>query len=194
MKFQQFINKELNRDTISLVEMAMFIEEYNEVNEGIGEWGKKLKSVMNKAGLHVSKGEPGLLQIITKSSTNIAKLLWYVFNYSANGNKEYKAKAKEIINKKISKEDLINFFLKLDLLTLHMITGPIHIIDALTGWHIGPKVLKGVDDLVKRGKDAINNLIHIRDKSKDRKVKDTLSSYIKRIKELVLGNKTANEI
>ena len=187
MKFEDYINEELDNDIISIIELSSFIKEYPEMNEAMGEWGDKLKSALGKLGLHASKGNTGLLQIITKASANVSKLLWHAFMASITGKQEHKDKVKEIANKEVTKEDIIDFLLKLDLLTLHIITGPIHIIDALTGWHIGPKILKGVENLADRAKKAIDHLIFIRNKSDDRPLKNKLSHYIKNIKSLVLG-------
>jgi len=188
MKFQNYINNEINEDTISLLELSSFIDEYPEMNESLGEWGGKLKSALDKMGLHTSKGNAGLLQIIAKASSNVSKLLWHAFMATITGKQEHKDKVIEISNKEVKKEDIVNFLIKLDMLTLHFITGPIHMIDALTGWHIGPKVLKDVGDLIDRAKKAIDNLIFVRNKSDDRTIKDKLSSYIKNIKMLLLGN------
>lgn len=186
MKFQNYLNEELNNDVISLIEISSFIEEYPEMNEAMSEWGGKLKSALSKMGLHATKNK-GLIQMIGKASANVSKLLWHAFMATITGKQEHKDKVTEIANKKVTKEDLIDFLIRVDLVTLHVITGPIHIIDALTGWHIGPKLLKGVDDFVERGKRAIEHLTFIRDKSKERSLKNKLSHYIKSIKALVLG-------
>jgi len=187
MNFQDYITEELDRDTISIIELASFIEDYPEMNEAMSDWADKLKTVLDKMGLHATKGNTGLLQMIGKASARISKLLWHAFMATTTGKQEHKDKVIEISKQEVSKEDLMNFLMKIDLLTLHVISGPIHIIDALTGWHIGPKILQGVDIFIDRGKKAIEHLIFIRDKSKDRPLKDKLSHYIKSIKTLILG-------
>lgn len=185
-RLKQYINKD--NDIIALLEIASFLEDYSEVSEGIGEWSKKLKSILPKIGLHATKGQSSLVQIIGGASNIMAKLLWNALMTSITGNQIYKDKVKEIANTEISKADVIDFLLRLDTLTLHAITGPIHIIDAITGWHIGSNIASGVDDLVDRSKRAIDHLTHIRNMSKDRTIKDKLSSYMKGIGILLGGS------
>ena len=74
--------------------------------------------------------------MILKSGKHIGKVIWYAMK-AAVGNEEDKQKLIRIIKEtKISSSQLIDFLLKLDMLTLHAITGPIHMIDAVTGWHL----------------------------------------------------------
>ncbi|MCK5538500.1 MAG: hypothetical protein KAI79_16860, partial [Bacteroidales bacterium] len=58
-------------------------------------------------------------------------------------------------------EELVDFLYKLDLVTLHLITGPLHFIDGLTGWELIPKFkeLKSeAQSAINKIKKAIDNL------------------------------------
>ena len=187
MKFEDYLNEELENDTISIIELASFLEEYPEMNEAMSDWGNKLKSALGKIGLHASKENTGLLSLIAKASSNVSKLIWHALMATTTGKQKHKDKVIEIANMEVKKEDVVDFLLNVDVLTLHIFTTPIHMIDALTGWHIGPAVLKGVENITDRGKKAIDHLIFVRNKSNDRSLKDKLSHYIKSIKALVLG-------
>ena len=77
---------------------------------------------------------------------------------AVKGDEESKIKMKEIANKEIKKQDVIDFLLRLDTLSMHLLTGPIHMIDALTGWHISPQIDKVVKDVSHRVNRAITHL------------------------------------
>ena len=47
--------------------------------------------------------------------------------------------AKNVL-KGLKKEDVLDFLLNLDMATLHIVSGPIHTIDAITGWHLWANV------------------------------------------------------
>lgn len=156
MKFKQYIK---NSDTVNMIELAYFLDEFDEnsVNEGITKnILDKLKIVLIKTGLKSHKSGKGLLQVLTSSTKNISTLMYYVFKV-AQGNDEYKEKIKELV-KKVKKEDVLDVLFRLDLLTLHAITGPIHILDALTGWHIGPDLKKNAMEIDDRAKKVIEHM------------------------------------
>ena len=69
--------------------------------------------------------------------------------------------AKEIANTEVDKGELLDFLLKLDTATMHLVSGPIHTLDAITGWHIGAKIehaMKGKDAIVAKIKGAISTI------------------------------------
>jgi len=143
LSFSEYNNQELTEQEILLglfylMESSddVLTEEY--ISEGI-------EDLLKKFGLHVSKGD-GLIRYIAKFTKGAGKLLLAAL-------KGDKAKVKELATS-ISKEELIDFLLKLDTLTLHMFTGPIHIIDAVTGWHIGPNI----EHIAKKGADLLGKL------------------------------------
>ena len=130
-----------------LIEMADSINNLNE--------GAKLDSVNNtlgKMGIKITKHE-GILDYIKKFSSVFGK----VFLYIIKGDTE---KAKELL-KTLTRGDFIDFVLKLDLGTLHMLSEPLHMIAAWTGWDI-EAVLGKLEDEAKNSieslKQAVSNV------------------------------------
>ncbi|MDX8383295.1 MAG: hypothetical protein R8M45_04380 [Ghiorsea sp.] len=112
-------------------------------------------SILDKAGLHVSKSS-GLLDYAFKGAKLIGKLFVAAI-------KNDTAEVKSIANTEIKKEDLIDFLMKLDQATMHLVTGPIHFIDAVTGWHVGAAVAHAVETTaasIKKGIESAKNAIH----------------------------------
>lgn len=177
MRFDNYLK---NNDAISLIEIGMFFDD-NMLNEG--QWTDKLKGALKSVGFKAHKSGPGLIQIISSAGKHIAKLMWYSFK-AAKGDEEAKKMVKEIAKKEIQKGELVDFLLKLDTLTLHLLTGPLHMIEALTGWHIWSDIKKSTKDLKKRAEDALEQLKNI-STGLAGKAKDALLNYIGKIKSLI---------
>lgn len=146
------------QDMKTLMEIAMFMEEdVAVINEAGFDIKGKLNSAMKMLGIHGHKTGDGVIQVALKSGKILAELLWYTIK-AATGDEKAKAKVKELANTEITKEQVLDFLLKLDMLSLHAISGPLHMLDALTGWHIWAHVKKTVEPVAKRAKVAIENL------------------------------------
>jgi hypothetical protein len=179
-----YSNDEL-QDMNALVEIAMFMEQdVNRLDEAfsVGELGKMAGGLLKKAGLHLHKGD-GLIQIAMKSGKVMGQFLWYALK-AASGDKEAKVKVKELANTEITKEQMLDFLLKLDMATLHVLTGPLHTIDAITGWHLWANVKDKADQGLKKAKEAIGNLIQVA-KTAEQSVKDKLKGYMHGIAKLI---------
>ena len=57
----------------------------------------------------------------------------------------------------VSKGDIVNVLLKLDGVTLHLISGPIHVLEYLTGWKVSG-IKKKVENVTVRIQKAIDTL------------------------------------
>lgn len=169
-------------DIYNLMEVASFMES-DILNEGIEDWGKNIRALAGKLGLHIGRSD-GLISYITKAGKNIGQLIWYALK-ATTGDEQAKAKVKEIANKEIKKEDVLDFLLKLDMATLHTLTGPIHIIDAITGWHLWANVGHTSKDIIDRAKIAIENLEKITKQAKG-KLKKKVSSILHKLKKLLI--------
>jgi len=168
------------RDMEIVLEMSMLIQEDDLMNEAFDLSLLKTggKALMKGLGLHASKSGDGLIQMALKSGKLMAEFVWHILKAAA-GNKDSKIRVKEIANTQISKEDFMNFLLKLDMATLHMVTGPLHMLDAITGWHIGVHIKSKVGDIMIKAKEAINNLVDA--------AKGTDTSIRKKLKSLMHG-------
>jgi hypothetical protein len=191
MKFRTFLNeskdsKEIQEKVALLLYMTenddMINESYDMENlteeqekiilEGIKDW-------FEKVGLTIEKGD-GLLDYIGQFSVGAGRLILAAIK----GDKE---KVKKIASG-MKKEKFLDFLLKLDLVTLHIVTEPIHIIDALTGWDLMANVKKyaeGAGEKIKIFYAAM------------KKVKDTLSVMLngkKKVKMLKYATNLENSI
>ena len=111
-----------------------------------------LKKGLGKTGLHLHKGK-GLISYIMSAGKGVGKIMLALLK----GDKET---VKEL-SQSVRKEDVVDFVLKLDQATMHVITGPIHMLDAITGWHIGANldhVMKGKDAIIAKIKSAIGTI------------------------------------
>lgn len=119
----------------------------------------KINDVIKVLGFKLSKSNgPTLIDLLIKSG----KTLLEFFLAAIRGDKQ---KVKEMANTKIKAEDVVNFILKLDEATLHILSAPLHTIEALTGWHLSANIKKVAtatkDVIVKKVKDAFQ---YIKDK------------------------------
>jgi len=156
MGFKNYINEsqELNEFESRMFVLANLMEEdLNSLNESSAEMlAEGIKDKLDKAGLKLHKGK-GILDYIKNFTKGTGKLMLALFKGDTK-------KAKEIL-KTIEKEDILDFLYKLDLGTLHLVTGPLHTIDAWTGWDLSVKMkdhmqkASGVWDQLK---DALHNV------------------------------------
>ena len=206
-KYLMHDKTQINRDAVALLEMMVFIDAsgmVDELNEGVFDsvksigkaiskvFDKNVKQGAKKLGVHIGT-EKGLLQYISAIGINSAKILFYAVDYVYNGNKEAKGKIIEI-SKSVKKEHIIDFILKLDVLTLHMLTEPIHVIDALTGMHIGANIESAGKELTTRAKEAIISIENLKNKLED-KLKTKLQVYANALRNIfdIGGLKGVNE-
>jgi hypothetical protein len=145
LEYYDFVNLE---DPDALFEGKFKKPSSGEVNQALG-----------KIGIHVKKKNQGLFSMIVKSGKNIGKVLWLAVKAAAKDSPESRQKLKEAIQKlKVNRSQIIDFFLKIDTLTMHLFTGPIHMIEAVTGWHIAADLARGKDDTTAKIKSSIHTL------------------------------------
>jgi len=126
---------------------------------------------LKKFGLKFHKEGPGLIDYIKDFVKGTGK----IFVAALKGDeKEVKRIAQQV-----TKEKVLDFLLKLDAVTLHVITGPIHIVDALTGWDLWANVERGVEDAQSLVVDIWKAIRDLKDKLQraldDRRKKSVLS-------------------
>jgi len=148
MKFKNYIEqKDYQTKIAGLIYLAENINTLNEadLNEGLNDW-------LNKIGLDAKK-EKGLINYFWNFTKGAGKLVLAAI-------RKDKEEVKNIAST-INQKDCINFILKLDLATLHIITTPLHFIEAVTGWSIEPIVkdkLKSANDKLKIFFNAIGTV------------------------------------
>jgi len=153
MTFKTYLKENqqsLTEQEITLAWAVMLDEDVsNNLNEGAESVVTKISPHFKKVGLNIHKST-GLLDYVMKFLKGSGKLFYYLMKGDYD-------KAKDIL-RNVKKEDVLDFLFKLDLGTLHLFTGPIHMIDAWTGWdlHVNLQAqMKKAEALAKDFKDAI---------------------------------------
>lgn len=137
----------LNEAKYSLFEGHENNSEY--ITEGVDD-------VLKTFGLGLEKKSQGVIGYVAKFTKGVGKLILAAI-------KGDRKKMKELL-KSISKEEVLDFLLKLDMLTLHYVTGPIHLIDALTGWELWANI----ENIAKKSEVVINSIKKILNDLKDK--------------------------
>ena len=116
------------------------------INEG------KFEEILDKLGLEIEK-KKGIVDYLTKFTKGLGKFIYCAI-------KKDKACLKKL-KQEHTKEEFIDFLLKLDYLTLHLVSGPLHVIEAATGWEIWAAVKDKAEDAkttLERIKQALNTV------------------------------------
>lgn len=185
MRFSQYLQDSMSNmesDLLIMLEVAEFMDD-NAINEGIGEWTKKIKSFLPKLGFEGEYEGQGLIQQLSRASKGVAQILWYALK-AWKGDQKYQEKVKEL-STSVKREDVVQFLWNLDLLTLHLFTGPIHMLGALTGWELKANITQATRTIKDRAKRAIEHLEAIAQESSGN-IRKRLSNYATRLKKLLL--------
>ena len=102
-----------------------------------------INKFLSKFGLKFHKEGPGLIDYVRDFVKGTGKL----FVAAVKGDKAEVMR----IAASVTKEQVLDFILKLDQATMHILTGPIHFVDAVTGWDLWANMEK----LAKDGKDIL---------------------------------------
>jgi len=164
--FKKFLNEErLSEDMQDKISILMYLSENEMINESLdtmneAELVEGVNDWLGKIGMKLHKGN-GIIDYVKQFSVGAGKLIMAAI-------KGDKKKVKEIANS-LEKEKVVDFLLKLDMATMHIVTGPIHFIDAVTGWDLmvnlkhaaeGAKsLLAAFYDAMKKVKDSIKKVL-----------------------------------
>lgn len=163
-------------DRLEVVSESKLEEDLIVIAEGINDH-------LNKVGFKVHKSK-GILDYIKNFTTGVGKVMFHIIKGDTD-------KAKELI-KKISKEDVLDFLYKLDLGTLHLFTGPLHMIDAWTGWDLAVNLKSHIDkgqrgvDLLKQAIDKVKKGI-IELFASDNSRQNELMRYVSKLEQEALA-------
>jgi hypothetical protein len=158
---EEMINESYDLDNLTEAQEILVIE-------GVNDW-------LNKIGMKLHKGN-GIIDYIVQFSKGAGKLILAAM-------KKDKDEVKKIAQS-LDKAKVMDFLLKLDMATMHIVTGPIHFIDAVTGWDLMVNIqhaaegakdkLKNFYDAMKKVKDSIVTVLGGKRKEKMLKVADNL--------------------
>lgn len=145
---------------ISLLVLMEHLDTLDLMSESIDEQlvtiAEGINDHLNKVGFKLHKSK-GILDYIKSFVGGVGKVMFHIIKGDLD-------KAKELI-KSISKEDILDFLYKLDLGTLHLFTGPIHMIDAWTGWDLAVNLKshiekgEGITDIIKKELQKVKEYI-----------------------------------
>ena len=190
MRLHNFVEdmQDVEQDAMQLLELGIFFEEFGRLDEGIFDKIKDIKgkteTMLKKIGIHTSQSK-GLIQYLWGFNKGIVKLLYHGMTF-ASGSPQEKALAKDsmkTILKSVTKEQVLDFLYKLDQLTLHTITGPLHALDSITGWHIMADIKKKIEPAISKAKKAIEWLESAKDDLSG-KLKTQLQKYMNAIRRV----------
>ena len=133
---------DLNEKILGLT-MLELMDPSDNLNEGVND-------ILGKFGLELEKKSPGVLGYMSQFATGVGKMVWLAIKKDKEGIKK--------LSQEFTREKFVDFLYKLDLVTLHLVTGPLHFIDGLTGWELGPKLkelAKGAEAVVANIRKAL---------------------------------------
>jgi len=141
------------------------------LEEGITDSFKKMMDTVYKHSNTIKKhAHGGLISQIKNATTNGWKFLKAVVQFYNKKitEDEFKAVWEEL---KPSQKEIMDFLINLDMVTLHLITGPLHLIGAITGIHLDHIVAErlkksGIETDSEAG--LITNIYNIAKQLKDR--------------------------
>jgi len=191
IKFKDFNeslkNKDLSEEMQDKIALLMYISENEDminesydlenlteaqeelIIEGANDW-------LEKVGMKLHKGK-GIIDYLASFTKGAGKLIMAAI-------KKDEEEVKKIASN-FKKEDVVDFLLKLDMATMHIVTGPIHFVDAVTGWDLMANIkhaaegakdkLKLFYDAIQKVKDSIKAVLDGKRKERMLKVADNLS-------------------
>ncbi len=166
----------LSKEACLLLEAAMFVEKdtfYERV---------EFTGLFNKLNIPKQHGK-GILQVLAKSGRALTDVVWLAMK-SSLGDKKAKEELKALLKTEIKREDVKDFLLRLDTVTLSIVSTPVRVIDALTGWDLWGKIVKGKTTTIDTIKKAITELEGAADKLTG-DLQKQLKKHIATIRELI---------
>jgi hypothetical protein len=152
---------------------------------GIANMFGKAEAGIDKIGMKLHKGK-GVLSYIADFN-DAASFLVYA---AIKGDKE------EVLRlaKTFDKSKFVDFLLKLDMLSMHILTGPIHMIDAITGWDLianlkahtskAENIIDSIEKAISDLKAKISTLM-------DTSIADKVNSFFDSISDMLFATPEA---
>jgi hypothetical protein len=182
MKLKNFIEQkeQLTEDITDLLNVLIFLDD--SLEESISS---KIEDFLSSIGFRLKKNT-GLIQMLYKAGKDIYNIVVTAIK-AVNGGEREKTLLKITIKKsKISKEQFVDFVLKLDDVTLGILRQPLVMIEALTGWQITPNIenLKKVKERILNAVVEVELLLT----KLSTKVSNKTKIYLDKIKNLVMAD------
>lgn len=141
--FKDYINEDVEDNiehVMTLLEYMIILESgENLLNEGRMDSVKTtISNISKKLGV-TGHGKKSLLAVLSSVGKNARSALLLSIQAFA-GDESAKEKLKALRGSKEVRAELGDLILRLDALTMHLLTGPIHMMDAITGFDLAEKV------------------------------------------------------
>ena len=143
-------------DIITVLEFIMIMD-YDDaiLSEERGASVKALfAKVSNKLGF-TSTGKKNLIGLLGSIGKTGAMSILYAIQAQA-GHEGAKEKLTQVLKSSNAKAEILDFVIRADVLTLHLISTPIHMIDAIAGFDIADKIREKAVGGGERLKDAVS--------------------------------------
>ena len=143
-------------DVATVLEYMLILDAGNEVvlSEEKAENIKALAGNVSKKLGFASSGRKNLISLLSSISKNAALAVVYAIQAQA-GREGAREKLESVLKTSNIKAELVDLVIRADVLTLHLISGPIHIIDAITGFEIAEKIREKAEIGSEKLKDAV---------------------------------------
>jgi hypothetical protein len=152
---------------------------------GIADMFGKVETGIDKIGMKLHKGK-GVLSYIADFNDAASFLIFAAIK----GDKDEVLR----IAKTFDKAKFIDFLLKLDMLSMHIVTGPIHMIDAITGWdlmaNLKAQAVKA-ENIIDSIEKAIVDLKSKISKLMDTSIADKVNSFFDSISAMLFAEPEA---
>lgn len=97
-----------------------------------------------KGGQHIKKGK-NLADLLDSAGEYLSKILWYALKIS-QGRENLMPILKELLKRKITKEEFMSFLLKLDSLAINALKLSLRVIDSVTNWNLVDSLTDIIDN------------------------------------------------
>ena len=188
MRLNNYIHGDVNiTDVITALYIMENCHKLTQLNEGFMDSVSSLFTGIKSAASSnpLVKGmdiEKGLLHYMKDIGVGGSQMLYHAFNAYYKKDEDSKVRIKELAGS-VKKEHIIDILMKLDVLTLHFVTGPLHIIEAVTGWNILSHIKGKIEGADKKAKSAIETIESLA-KDLDDKLKSQLQNYANAIRRV----------
>jgi hypothetical protein len=180
MKLKSFIDQEtqLKEDITDLLNVLILLDD--SLDESISS---KIEGFLSSIGFSLKKNT-GLIQMLYRAGKDVYNIVVAAIK-AVNGGEREKAILKTVIKEsRISKEQFLDFVLKLDDVALGILRQPLVMIEALTGWQIAPNIenLKKVKERILNAVGEVESLLT----KLSAKISNKTKIYLDKIKNIVV--------
>ncbi|MCK5016105.1 MAG: hypothetical protein KAS32_03455 [Candidatus Peribacteraceae bacterium] len=187
MRLQNYMNDDITADVITLLAIIDESHRIHDLNESflnsVGGISKKVVSILRKGKAFDDDVEDegidvmgGLFPYLKGLGVGGSQMIFHAVNAYYNKDERSKQKVKELMGS-IDKDDLIDGINYMDAILVHLLAGPLHVIETITGWVIIDKVNQKLEPKKRKVRQIIRSIKDLK-KASIGAVKDQLDRYV----------------